>query len=207
MRDSVLDAAIEIVVEDGAPALTVRRLATAANTSTMAVYTHFGSLRGVADAVVDHGFDLLGRTMTSLPRSGDPLTDLFGIALAYLSFARTQPRLYALMFEHSAARRSVRRRGAAHHDDAAFAMFLAALTAPEHDPDAGPDGFGEQRRALAAELWSALHGNAMLQIAGHLTTESADAVAHSLLVTLAVGNGIDRVDATAALDRAGAGTP
>ncbi len=198
VRDAVLHAGIDITVEEGAPALTVRRLATAANTSTMSVYTYFGSLGGVVDAVVEHGFALLGRTMSAAPRSGDALVDLFGIALAYLSFAREQPRLYAAMFQPST-------RGRNAGDRAAFPIFLTALAGAEFDPDADPAEYGEQRLALAAELWSALHGNAMLRIAGHLDT-SGDTVADSLLVTLAVGNGIDRAAAQQAIERAHAAT-
>ncbi|MFC9789180.1 TetR/AcrR family transcriptional regulator [Rhodococcus sp. NPDC127528] len=210
VRDAILTAAISIVADDGAAGLTVRRLAAAAYTSTMAVYTHYGSLGGVAGAVVDDGFVRLGRTMTAAPRSGDALADLFGIALAYLSFAREQPRLYTVMFQHSSPDWSPGRRTDvvsvgtptdSRQGRAAFTTFLTALTRTEIDPDGDPGVHDTQRLALAAELWSALHGNAMLRIAGHLDS-SDDTVAHSLLIALAAGNGVDRATAVRALDRA-----
>ncbi|MFD4293180.1 TetR/AcrR family transcriptional regulator [Rhodococcus sp. NPDC058532] len=210
MRDAVLSAAIAVVVEEGPSALTVRRLASDAHTSTMSVYTHFGSVGGVVGAVVEYGFGLLGRTMAAAPRSGDPLADLFGIALTYLAFARDHPRLYTTMFQHTSSDRGPGRRtdvvgtGApieAHGGGAAFATFLAALSGTGPGRQAGPEEHDAQRLALAAELFSALHGNAMLRIAGHLDTAD-DTVAHSLLVALAVGNGMNRESAIRALERA-----
>lgn len=207
VRAAVLTAAIDTITEAGPAGLTVRRLAAAAHTSTMAVYTHYGSLGGVTATVVEYGFGMLGRAMTAAPRSGDALTDLFGIALTYLAFARARPRLYALMFAHSAPDRSPGRRtpGTPQRGEPAFTMFLTALTGAEQDSRAESGGHDAQRLALAAELWSALHGNAMLRIAGHLDTDD-DTVAHSLLVALAVGNGMDRAAAHTALERARAAT-
>ena len=209
-RDAVLAAALEIVVDEGPNGLTVRRLATAARTSTMSVYTHFGSIGGVAGAVVEHGFGMLGRTLAAAPRTGDALSDLFGIALTYLTFAREHPRLYTMMFQHSAADWSPGRRSdvvatgsptTSAQGRAAFTLFLGALTRTDSDSTDSPAAPDGQRLALAAELWSALHGNAMLRIAGHLDTAD-DSVAHSLLIALAVGNGVDRASAVSALTRA-----
>ncbi|MFD1813740.1 TetR/AcrR family transcriptional regulator [Rhodococcus gannanensis] len=208
-RDAVLAAALEIVTAEGPGALTVRRLAIAAETSTMAVYTHFGSIGGVADAVVADGFDRLRRTTAGAPRTGDALSDLFAIALTYLAFACEHPELYSLMFQHSGTRSNRGRRGGitttpgatSQGGPAAFTTFLTAFTRPDSETVGTTDVHDEQRLGYAAELWSALHGNAMLRIAGHLDP-AGDSVAHSLLVTIAVGNGVDRTAADAAVDRA-----
>lgn len=208
VRDAIVDAALTIVTDEGPAGLTVRRLAGDAGTSTMAVYTHFGGISGVTSAVVEHGFALLGTEMSSAPPTGDALSDLFAIALTYLTFARARPHLYTMMFQHPPTDAG---RGDAPHGRAAFTVFLGSLTrtgadetAPITEPITEPDD-DELRLALAAELWSALHGNAMLRIAGHLDTGD-DTVARSLLVALAVGNGIDRSAAVHALDRATAAT-
>ncbi|EME22186.1 TetR/AcrR family transcriptional regulator [Rhodococcus triatomae] len=208
-RDAVVAAALEIVTTDGPGGLTVRRLAVAARTSTMAVYTHFGSLGGVADAVVEDGFDELRRATSAAPRTGDALTDLFAIALTYLSFAGENPQLYTMMFQHSGAEASRGRRGGvapgpragARGGPAAFRTFLSVFTRTEPEAALGTEIHDEQRLGYAAELWSALHGNAMLRIAGHLDPAD-DSVAYSLLVALAVGNGVDRDSALRAVDQA-----
>lgn len=53
---------------------------------------------------------------------------------------------------------------------------------------------------LAAQCWSAIHGVAMLRIAGHL--DGDDDVTKLLLIALAIGNGADRTVAQRAFRRA-----
>ena len=56
VRRRLLESAALLIDEDGPDALTARRLAKEAGTSTMAVYTHFGSMAGVVDEVATEGF-------------------------------------------------------------------------------------------------------------------------------------------------------
>ena len=56
LRARLIEQAARILGEEGPSALSARRLATAAGTSTMAVYTHFGSMAGVVDEVATEGF-------------------------------------------------------------------------------------------------------------------------------------------------------
>ena len=52
-RDDLVDAAVDLLTRDGAKALSVRKLAAAVGTSTMAVYTHFGNMAGLLEAMTD----------------------------------------------------------------------------------------------------------------------------------------------------------
>ncbi|MEV0823245.1 TetR/AcrR family transcriptional regulator [Nonomuraea rubra] len=100
LRQDLLDAALRILREQGAPSLTLRRVADAAATSTMGIYTCFGSRAGLLEAIYEHGFHLLHEALTtSLNDHTDPPARIMAIAYGYRRFALTHPALYALMFE------------------------------------------------------------------------------------------------------------
>src|SRR5437660_4675054 len=97
-RTRVLDAAMRLLDTDGPDALQVRRIAAEVGSSTMAVYTHFGSMIELRTAVVREG---LTRFVTALEAAGstdDPIADLFGQGAAYRRFALDNPHLYRMMF-------------------------------------------------------------------------------------------------------------
>jgi AcrR family transcriptional regulator len=91
-------------LKDYGPAeLTVRRVAEVAGSSTMGIYTQFGSRAGMVEAIYRRGFELL---RDQLAAATDETRDaagseavLMAMAVAYRSFALANPALYALMFE------------------------------------------------------------------------------------------------------------
>lgn len=192
----MLDAALATVEEGGPGGLTVRQLAAAAGTSTMSVYTHFGSISAVVGAVIERGFEALAGQLTAVGTTDDALADLFGLALAYLDFARAHPRLYAAMFQYTSAdwqpdrRRNPVTEGSPTSSTAGAAAFGALAAGLSRFAVDGEAAVGPA--VLAAQCWSAIHGVAMLRMAGHL---GDDDVTESLLVALALGNGVERAEA------------
>src|SRR3954447_10101425 len=80
----LVDEAGRILSADGAAALSLRRLATATGTSTMAVYTRFGDKQGLLAAMYRAGFERLGEAMTSSVEGvEDPVMALAQLGLAY----------------------------------------------------------------------------------------------------------------------------
>lgn len=73
---ALLDAAERIVEADGLAALSVRRVADEAGTTTRAVYAVFGSKEGLVVALGRRAFDWLAEAMDELPSSDDPVKDL-----------------------------------------------------------------------------------------------------------------------------------
>ena len=99
VRRRLLEEAARILGEEGPSALSARRLATAAGTSTMAVYTHFGGDAGggrrgrrprASAGSIEH-VDAVGTTE-------DPLADLRRMAGAYRDNALENRHLYGVMF-------------------------------------------------------------------------------------------------------------
>jgi AcrR family transcriptional regulator len=98
---ALLEAASTLLAEEGAEALSVRRIAAAAGCSTMVVYSRFGGKQGVVEALYVEGFERLARTMKSVRVSDDPVADLRRCAQRYRNFALENPTYYSVMFERS----------------------------------------------------------------------------------------------------------
>ena len=72
----MLQAAIALLDEHGPDALQTRKVASAAGTSTMAVYTHFGGMRALIAEVAEEGVRQFDAAL-AVPQTADPVTDLF----------------------------------------------------------------------------------------------------------------------------------
>ncbi|MGN6335269.1 TetR/AcrR family transcriptional regulator, partial [Mycobacterium sp.] len=102
VRDEMLHAAVGLLDEHGPDALQTRKLAGAAGTSTMAVYTHFGGMRGLIAEVAKEGLRQFDAAQT-VPLTADPVADLFAIGAAYRRYAIERPHMYRLMFGSTSA--------------------------------------------------------------------------------------------------------
>jgi AcrR family transcriptional regulator len=91
----IVDAAHELLEEEGAEALTMRRLAERLGIQAPSIYKHFADKRELEAALISDGFEQSARTFESAVRRGG----LAGLARAYRRFARTHPHLYRLMTE------------------------------------------------------------------------------------------------------------
>ena len=101
-RETILDAALRLVEERGAGALRIRDVATAAEQSTMGVYTHFGSKQGLLEQLYLRGFRLLEDQLERVSLDGRGRQELLAFAMAYRAFALDHEALYGLMFERAA---------------------------------------------------------------------------------------------------------
>src|SRR6476620_350789 len=100
-RETLLDAALQLLEERGPGALRIRDVADAAEQSTMGVYTHFGSKQGLLEQLYLHGFRRLEDGLNSVPADGRGQQELLAFALAYRAFALDNEALYGLMFERA----------------------------------------------------------------------------------------------------------
>ena len=96
-RNELVDAAVDLLTREGAKALSVRKLAAAVGTSTMAVYTHFGNMAGLLEAMTDEATSRLTEAVTHVPHTDDPVAEFFVVGLAYYRFAMTNPQRYELI--------------------------------------------------------------------------------------------------------------
>lgn len=99
---ALLDEAERIVESGGLDALTVRRVAAAAGTTTRAVYTAFGSKEALVIALGARGFDLLREALEALPQTADPADDLVEAGVSvFRRFAVDHPTLFRISIQRA----------------------------------------------------------------------------------------------------------
>lgn len=97
-RTALIEIGARLLAEEGPQALTTRRIAAEAGSSTMAVYTYFGALSGLVQAMVYEGFERLQHYFTHVRQTDDPVADLTLLGRAYRFNAQHNSHLYAAMF-------------------------------------------------------------------------------------------------------------
>lgn len=145
--------------------VTLRKVAQQAETSTMAVYTHFDGMPGLLYCVRERAFERLAEELTRLHPTNDPVADLVASGGAYVLAAMADPALYRVMFDiHRDPRQPV---GAS----ITFAVLVAgverAQAADRLDPRIDPI-------AAATRLWAMTHGVVSLVLAQALPEGSLD---------------------------------
>lgn len=157
LHERLVAAALRVIAERGLGELTVRRLAEAAGTSTMSVYSRFGSRNGVLQVLYIRAFDMLADALSAVPTGPDPVADLIAIADAYRAFALASPARYAFIFEHGSAQFEPGEALRAHCFQTALEPVLAAVRRATQ--------VGTEPLRAAYCLWCVMHGLLGLELA------------------------------------------
>jgi AcrR family transcriptional regulator len=176
----IVDCSLELLREQGRGALTMRRVAGRLGVGAMTLYTYFESQEALWRAMVRRGFEMLHR-QCELASTLHTTGDWRGGARSYLRFALEHPNLYKLMFDTPMA-----------EDDSDLleggfeALLEKVRQRYTEQGQAGRDLTTHARRA-AGRYWIALHGLAMLGIAGRLSVldDDIDALLDDLLPRIA----------------------
>jgi AcrR family transcriptional regulator len=178
----LLLAAERIVAEDGLDALSVRRVAGDAGTSTRAVYSLFGSKDGLVAALGARAYELLGSAVAALPETEDPAGDLVLAGLQFRRFAIEHPALFAIGVQRAVP------------DSGLWERFrAAAITAWEVlrvrlERLAARDLLGGRAIDQAAMQFHVLcEGLAVVELRGTLGTLSAERIWREALTALIAG--------------------
>lgn len=191
LRLRLLESAARLLATEGPAGLSTRKVAAAAGTSTMALYSTFGSMPDLVKAVADEGFARLADEFSSAPRTDDPVADLGGIFTAYIANARANPDLYVVMF--GTASLGGYRGGGEDLQQTGRYAFDYIVDAARRAAAAGRLG-DNPPVAAAAQIWGALHGYMVLELAGYFTPPAAGVrnVLRPMMRNLIVGLGDDR---------------
>lgn len=176
-RGRICDAAARLYVEEGPAALTMRRIATDLGCGTMTPYRYYSNKESIMTAVRTRGMHRFSQALEqALDSPGDGRTRSRAVRDAYIAFARANTATYRLMFEYPEP----------HRDDAAYReaheRMLRTVVAhvdvmiDEGRIQADAPIFGHQ-------IWAALHGAVMLEIAGMLPVGFDAASLHTRTVT------------------------
>jgi AcrR family transcriptional regulator len=170
-RERLIDAGIRLLEREGVEALQARKVAAEIGMSTMAVYTHFGGMTGLLDAIASEAFTRFAQALTEAPQTDDPVADFLAMGVAYHRFALAHPQRYLLIFGVSSPETITRSRtdltvtGAATDRVERAASFDALLTVVRRMIAAGRIR-DDDELAIAGRLWSLIHGEVMLELAG-----------------------------------------
>lgn len=182
VRDELLHAAVTMLNEQGPDALQTRKIASAAGTSTMALYTHFGGMPALIAAVAAEGHRQFDAAL-KMPQTSDPVADLFALGGAYRRFAIERAHLYRLMFGSTSAHginapaRNMLTLTLAEinerYPDFAHVVRVVHRSMQEGRITSGSADDDATVVAIAARFWAAIHGFVMLELAGYYGDDNA----------------------------------
>jgi AcrR family transcriptional regulator len=204
-RAALLDAARRAVEEAGPEVLRARAVTAEVGASTQALYTLFGGMPGLFEAIVADGFAEFARYVSAVPETDDAVADFFAKGWTYSEWALNHPQLYRLMFGLTGG-------GLRRHAGLEVAVVGTAANSPQ--AQAAVDVLVRSMTRVvdshridpvdpvlaAGQFLSATHGYLLLNIAGVVGHEGGDiGIARELAVNLMVGLGDDRAAATRSL--------
>jgi AcrR family transcriptional regulator len=200
VRTALIEAGARILAVDGPGALSTRRLAAETGTSTMAVYTYFGSMDELRRGIRAEGFARLAGRLGALPRTRDAVADLAAGGLAYLTSGLDSPALYRAMFTD---------RPPAGDDDAGAEVFQRVVDDVTRCMAAGRFDSTDPSLAVpwAGEIWTMRHGMVTLVLSGLLPTEQARFLLTDMTYRLVVGYGDTPSAARPSVEEGMRGTP
>jgi AcrR family transcriptional regulator len=181
LRRALIDAALDLVAENGPKGFSLTEAARRAGVSAAAPYRHFASKDDLLAAVAEQGFDQLHASLSEVEEA-DPATRLVALGVAYVRWAVAHGAQYQVMFGTGSKRPEDV--GWMRAGERAFAVLTGAIA------DAQAAGVIRAGGVLefATPIWALLHGLASLRVGGDLghvgITEPVDAVAARAVAAL-----------------------
>jgi AcrR family transcriptional regulator len=171
LRQSLIDAAIALINQEGVQDLSLRQVARQVGVSHNAPYRHFDDKDALLAAVAEQGFQSLQQAMETASQAVPPGSSqrLEAIGIAYVNFAIAHPAYYRLMFgeyycnftKYSALA------------DAAQQSFMVLLNAIKEGQLAGIFRVANPSD-MARVAWSLVHGQSMLALDHKLQIEQGE---------------------------------
>jgi AcrR family transcriptional regulator len=168
LRSRIMDAARELILEQGVEAVSMRKIADRIEYSPTAIYQHFADKEALLRAMCERDFDALGEDMRErTAHVPDPVERIMMLGEGYVRFAMEYPSHFRVMFMTPAAHpTTMTDEDRAKQNDPnqdGYAYLKVAV-------QAGIDG-GHFRPELtdveliAQTFWAAVHGVAAIQVA------------------------------------------
>ena len=183
-KDAILDAACQIISEDGVDKLSMRSIANRIDYSPAGLYEYFGGKDEIITAVCLRGDELLCRRMGSVDTSLPPMKYLIEIGLAYIDFALNNPEYFRLMFTSG-----IEPPAEIQDSLTTESSFHILLSAIERGIEAGVflprEGFEVMEMAFLA--WSVVHGISVLRVTQFTQIPHDFSADHEVLKTAVFG--------------------
>lgn len=171
LRHALLDAARHLLVSEGYPNLSMRKIAGAVGCSPTSIYLHFSGKDALIHALIAEGMEALHAALQEADSDADPLDRLDSLSRAYVAFGLSNPEHYEVMFQLHPERmerfpaedyRRARRNLDLFEEVLASGAEVGVL-------DASPTP-----EVAAHALWTSLHGLVSLRLAERIDVRLAD---------------------------------
>jgi AcrR family transcriptional regulator len=184
----LINAAARLISEVGPTALSARRLAAETGTSTMAIYTYFGSMSALVREIAHEGFDRLQRLFDLVEPTEDPVEDMSVLGRVYRYNAVSNTHVFAVMFGGSSlagfSLTEEDRQYGRYTLGAVVECAARCITSARFRPD--------DAVLSAHRMWLGVHGTVSLELGGYLVEPyDADSLFESQLTGLMIGDGDD----------------
>jgi AcrR family transcriptional regulator len=162
MRQDILQAAREIIAEEGAAALSIRGIARRIGYSASALYEYYAGKEEIARALFTFGFERLAAVMEAAERAhADPRERIRAMGVAYRQFALAHPQEYSIMFSRPIPEFTP--------NDTDLNVIASRAFAPLQRAYADGISASELRRmdprTAATIAWAFIHGMSSLELA------------------------------------------
>ncbi len=162
-RQKILDAALEIINQEGFPALSMRKLASRIEYSPASIYLHFSSREQIARELSKTGYLQLLERMTAAAVSSDPIERLASVGRAYVAFGLGHPETYRLIFMGDSAYMTAAFAEET-TDDPATRSFQLLVDIAKDLKRSGFDLGRSTANEFAEIFWAAMHGIVSLKL-------------------------------------------
>jgi AcrR family transcriptional regulator len=166
LRAACLRAAMELLEEGGATALSLRAVARRAGVSPAAPYRHYADRDALISAVGAVGYRELAEQLAAAHPSPSTADDFGAIAVAYVQFALQRPALFRVMFAEPCDTDNSERVAATN----AISEYVSAIVQQSFP--------GFDTEALSTAAWALVHGLAFLHLDGKLDASAPDVVSN-----------------------------
>ena len=183
-RDAIVTVARDILIEEGLPAVSLRRVASALGVTAPALYAHVTDKRDLLQSIADGEFQRLIEGFKSVS-SEDPVECVRRQSMVYVEYARDNPALFRAMFMY---RPELTNEG--HEGRSALAtQAYEAGAAPMYNAIRIGRFRASDPLLAARSMWAAVHGVASLIVSGpeELSDGDAGALARNVIETMIRG--------------------
>jgi AcrR family transcriptional regulator len=162
LRQGILDDASSLLMQEGANALTMRRIAETVGCSTTVLYTMFSNKQGLVDELYLRGFDMLRQSLEAVSSSGNFRNYIYALCHAYRGFALANPTYYSIMFlkvipEHTPSEVNLKL------GQESLELLVKAIQDCISDEQKSEDKAWE----IARVIWATIHGHVGLELIGY----------------------------------------
>jgi AcrR family transcriptional regulator len=167
LKNSLIQAGIEILANEGLPGLTLRKAARVAGVSHAAPYAHFADKQALIAAISTEGYRRFFVQITQVAEryAGDPLRQFIEGAWSYLRFALDDPAHFRITFSGVVANE----KDYPALVEATEQSFDTVMRIVSRCQEVGILSAQTPTDLLAVSVWSTVHGLASLQLTGQIS--------------------------------------